>query len=148
RRDQFVLLFISVFLIMASLLREQYVWSLPYLIAGLLVVLTAWLRMAAADTEPAPATFRSAGRLRLYAAPLSLAMWIFFPRIATPFWSVPIDTSMPMTGLSDRMSPGDVSALSQSNAVAFRVRFEGQVPRSALLYWRGLVLWHFDGRTW
>ncbi|HEX7062471.1 MAG TPA: DUF3488 and transglutaminase-like domain-containing protein [Woeseiaceae bacterium] len=148
RRDQFVLLFISVFLIMASLLREQYVWSLPYLAAGLLVVLTAWLRMAAADTEPALASFRSAGRLLLYAVPLSLAMWIFFPRIATPFWSVPIDTSVPMTGLSDRMSPGDISALSQSNAVAFRVRFEGQVPRSALLYWRGLVLWHFNGRTW
>ena len=32
RRDQFVLLFISIFLVMSSLLREQYLWSLPYLI--------------------------------------------------------------------------------------------------------------------
>ena len=29
RRDQFVLLFISIFLVMSSLLREQYLWSLP-----------------------------------------------------------------------------------------------------------------------
>ena len=32
RRDQFVLLFISIFMMMSSLLREQYLWSLPYLV--------------------------------------------------------------------------------------------------------------------
>ena len=41
RRDQFVLLFISIFLIMSSLLREQYLWSLPYLVAGVLFTMTA-----------------------------------------------------------------------------------------------------------
>ena len=46
RRDQFVLLFICIFLIMSSLLREQYLWSLPYLMAGVLFTLTAWLRMS------------------------------------------------------------------------------------------------------
>ena len=63
RRDQFVLLFISIFLVMASLLREQYVWSLPYLVAGLAVVSAAWLRMSAASPEPALQSFRTAGRL-------------------------------------------------------------------------------------
>ncbi len=46
RRDQFVLLFISIFLIMSSLLREQYLWSLPYLMVGVLFTMTAWLRMS------------------------------------------------------------------------------------------------------
>ena len=32
RRDQFVLLFLSIFLVMSSLLREQYLWSLPYML--------------------------------------------------------------------------------------------------------------------
>jgi hypothetical protein len=32
RRDQFVLLFLSIFLVMSSLLREQYLWSLPYMV--------------------------------------------------------------------------------------------------------------------
>ena len=46
------------------------------------------------------------------------------------------------------MSPGNVSSLSLSNAVAFRVRFEGAVPPPQQLYWRGLVLHRFNGRTW
>ncbi|HZD53173.1 MAG TPA: DUF3488 and transglutaminase-like domain-containing protein [Woeseiaceae bacterium] len=148
RRDQFVLLFISIFLVMASLLREQHVWSLPYLIAALAVIMTAWLRMSATAAETAGGSFVSAGRLLLYAAPLCLALWIFFPRIATPFWSVPIDTSAGATGLSDRMSPGDISALSRSDAVAFRVDFEEAAPEPSRLYWRGLVLQRFERGTW
>ena len=148
RRDQFVLLFISIFLIMSSLLREQFLWSLPYLIAGVLLTMTAWLRMSTSSKITVTASFKSAVRLMLYAAPLTIAMWLFFPRISTPFWAVPIDTSSSTFGLSDQMSPGNVSSLSLSNAVAFRVRFEGAVPPPQQLYWRGLVLHRFNGRTW
>ncbi|MFQ5983788.1 MAG: DUF3488 domain-containing protein, partial [Woeseiaceae bacterium] len=70
RRDQFVLLFISIFLIMASLLREQYVWSLPYLILAVVLTMTAWLRMSLAsgsDTGAAQ-SFKTGSRLILYAS--------------------------------------------------------------------------------
>jgi len=148
RRDQFVLLFIAIFLVMSALLREQYLWSLPYLVIGIVLIMTAWLRMSADTSETVRYSFRTSGRLFIYAAPLAIAMWIFFPRIATPFWSVPIDTSMAVSGLSDTMSPGDISSLSQSDAVAFRVRFDGRVPAPRDRYWRGLVLHRFDGRAW
>ena len=55
RRDQFVLLFIAIFLVMSSLLREQYLWSLPYLVLGVILIMTAWLRTAADDAEPVTA---------------------------------------------------------------------------------------------
>jgi transglutaminase-like putative cysteine protease len=148
RRDQFVLLFISIFLVMSALLREQYLWSLPYLLVAVVLIMTAWLRMSADASEPVRHSFGTGGRLVLYAAPLALAMWIFFPRVATPFWSIPIDTSMATSGLSDTISPGDISKLSQSEAVAFRVKFDGPVPASRDRYWRGLVLHTFDGRAW
>jgi transglutaminase-like putative cysteine protease len=148
RRDQFVLLFISIFLIMSSLLREQYIWSLPYLIAGVLFTMTAWLRMSLSSQVSVAESFKTGARLMAYAIPLTLSMWIFFPRIGTPFWAVPIDTSAATAGLSDRMSPGDISSLSLSNAVAFRVKFEGEVPPPHQRYWRGLVLHQFNGRTW
>ncbi len=148
RRDQFVLLFISIFLIMSSLLREQYLWSLPYLVADLLLTMTAWLRMSTASNVGIVASVGTATRLIVYAAPLTIAMWIFFPRIATPFWAVPIDTSTASSGLSNDMSPGDISSLSLSNAVAFRVTFDGSVPQPQQLYWRGLVLTNFNGRSW
>ena len=148
RRDQFVLLFIAIFLVMSSLLREQYLWSLPYLVVGVILIMTAWLRTAADDLEPLRRSLGTSSRLILYAAPLALAMWIFFPRIATPFWAVPIDTGTAVSGLSDTISPGDISALSKSDAVAFRVKFDGVVPDPRDRYWRGLVLHRFDGRTW
>jgi transglutaminase-like putative cysteine protease len=148
RRDQFVLLFISIFLLMSALLREQYLWSLPYLLVSVLLIMTAWLRMAAEQSESIRSSYGTGIRLVLYALPLALAMWVFFPRISAPFWSVPIDTSMGTTGLSDTMSPGDISSLSQSDAVAFRVDFDGDVPPQRDLYWRGLVLHRFDGRAW
>jgi transglutaminase-like putative cysteine protease len=148
RRDQFVLLFISIFLVMSSLLREQYLWSLPYMLVALLLIMTAWLRMSAADQETAPQSFRTGSRLFLYAAPLAIAMWIFFPRIATPFWAVPIDTSAGVSGLGDTMSPGDISSLSQSDAVAFRVNFDDVIPEARDRYWRGLILYRFNGRSW
>lgn len=148
RRDQFVLLFISIFLVMSSLLREQYMWSLPYLLFAVLLIMTAWLRMSAVRQETAKHSFQSSGRLILYALPLALAMWVFFPRIATPFWAVPVDTSAGTSGLSDTMSPGDISSLSLSDELAFRVTFDGAVPAPKDRYWRGLVLNRFNGRTW
>ena len=148
RRDQFVLLFISIFLIMASLLREQYIWSLPFLIAGTMLTTTAWLRMSISTEVSIRDSFRTGGRLLLYAAPLTLAMWIFFPRIATPFWAVPIDHGSVSSGLNDQMSPGDISSLSLSDAVAFRASFRSNPPSPRQRYWRGLVLHRFNGRTW
>ena len=46
------------------------------------------------------------------------------------------------------MSPGDISELALSDKVAFRVRFDGDIPRGSDLYWRGPVLNRFDGRRW
>lgn len=148
RRDQFVLLFISIFLVMASLLREQYLWSLAYLFIAVGIIMTAWLQMAVRDGVRVGESFRSSARLIGYSLPLMIAMWIFFPRIATPFWSVPIDTSAAASGLSDTMNPGDISSLSLSDAVAFRVQFDGAVPAPRDRYWRGLVLFRFNGRSW
>ena len=67
RRDQYVLLFISIFLVMASLLRDQYLWSLPYLGLSVLIILTAWLRLSAGPRLRPRASFgdrRQVARLR------------------------------------------------------------------------------------
>jgi transglutaminase-like putative cysteine protease len=59
-----------------------------------------------------------------------------------------MDTGTATSGLSDTMSPGDISSLSLSDAVAFRVNFTDEIPAPRDLYWRGLVLTIFNGRTW
>jgi transglutaminase-like putative cysteine protease len=87
--------------------------------------------------------------LRFFAQgiPLAAVLFVVFPRLAGPLWGLPADHAA-QTGLSDRMSPGAISALSLSDAVAFRVDFEGLAPSPAQRYWRGPVLARFDGREW
>jgi transglutaminase-like putative cysteine protease len=46
------------------------------------------------------------------------------------------------------MSPGSIALLSQSDAIAFRVKFKDSVPPQSQLYWRGPVMPSFDGRSW
>ncbi len=55
---------------------------------------------------------------------------------------------MPAAACPTRMAPGSMSRLSLSDAVAFRVTFNDKVPAREQMYWRGPVLWDFDGTTW
>ncbi len=149
-RDQFVLLFIALFLVLSGFLREQHMWSLPYLFASLFLIVMAWVNVARGGTALGPAaSAATAGRLLAHALPLMLACWMLFPRVPGPFWAIPTNQGEATTGLTDRMSPGDITRLGESDALAFRVEFDGAVPRPADRYWRGLVMDQvLDGRTW
>ena len=82
------------------------------------------------------------------ATPFFILLFIFFPRLP-PLWSIPIQKDRATTGISDRMSPGDIAELSQSSALAFRVVANMyQLPSRPELYWRALVLDEYDGTTW
>ncbi|MEJ2602493.1 MAG: DUF3488 and transglutaminase-like domain-containing protein [Gammaproteobacteria bacterium] len=150
RRDQFVLMFIAVFLVLAALLREPAPWTLPYLFAALFAIVAAWLNAGrGGNALPPMLAARSAGRLLAQALPLMLVFWILFPRVPGPFWAIPTEQGGAVTGLSDRMSPGDITRLGRSNALAFRVWFDDDPPPPARRYWRGIVMDRvIDGRTW
>jgi transglutaminase-like putative cysteine protease len=91
---------------------------------------------------------RIASLLMVQAVPLMLALFLFFPRIQGPVFGLPEAISTGVTGLSDNMSPGDLANLGLSDEVAFRVEFHTPPPPTPQMYWRGPVLWDFDGRTW
>ena len=90
---------------------------------------------------------RLVGRILLQGAPIAALLFVVFPRLPGPLWSLPEDSTA-TTGLSNSMSPGDISNLSQSDEVAFRVDFDGTPPDTRDLYWRGPVMSNFDGRNW
>ena len=81
------------------------------------------------------------------AIPLMLVLFLVVPRLGS-LWSIPGPKNQARTGVSDSMAPGEFSSLVGSDDVAFRVRFEGDVPPRSRMYWRGLVFSEFDGRTW
>lgn len=83
-----------------------------------------------------------------FATPFFLILFIFFPRFP-PFWQIPIPSQKATTGMSDSMSPGDIAELSQSSELAFRILGDmQQLPARQELYWRAMVLDHYDGKKW
>ncbi len=87
-------------------------------------------------------------RLVLLALPVGLLLFLLFPRLGTPLWGIPEYTLDGRTGLSEEMAPGRIQRLFMDDRPAFRAIFPGAPPAARELYWRGPVLWHFDGETW
>ena len=151
-RDGTLLVCLAIFLSITPFFYNQ---SLLAGIAALPAVLAAGAALealAARDaTKISARTVRAAWRrtatMIAQGLPIAAALFLLFPRLASPLWGLPADHAA-ATGLSDRMSPGSISELSLSDAVAFRVDFDGAPPPSRLRYWRGPVLSLFNGREW
>lgn len=148
-RDGMVAAFIAYFLAISSLLFSQGIPTAVYLLAVTLAITAALIGLNHPQSAlGGRARLRLAGAMLLQALPAMALLFVLFPRLPGPLWGLPRDAFGAASGLSDTMSPGSISHLGLSDAVAFRVKFSGQVPPTAQLYWRGPVLWDFDGRTW
>lgn len=149
RRDIYIITLIIYFVSLAALLEGDSFWLLAYLIGVCWLTTATLLRLT--SSGPAPGWRRSlryGGRVLLQALPLALVFWLLFPRFAAPLWRIPSDSQTAASGLSDTMSPGDITSLALSDEVAFRVRFAAATPPNRERYWRGPVLDVFDGHTW
>ncbi|MFB1488131.1 MULTISPECIES: DUF3488 and DUF4129 domain-containing transglutaminase family protein [unclassified Thiocapsa] len=137
------------FLVVVEFLFDQSPWLVLYLAAvvlggiALLVDLNGGLGEARRRGALAVAV-----RLSLQALPLTLILFLLFPRLSAPLWSLGLDPSKATTGISDSLEPGAISELVLNGELAFRARFDGMPPAADQLYWRGPVLWETDGRRW
>jgi transglutaminase-like putative cysteine protease len=163
RRDVLVILFLYYFLVACGFLFEQsVVYSVAsvvvvVLITSVLIQLHSWqagsphlLGQQSARQYTKQALINSvmlSGKLLFQSAFLAAVMLLLLPRL-NPLWEVPIHSEASTTGMSDSMSPGDISSLIQNNSLAFRVTFNGDTVSKESMYWRGLVFDDFDGRRW
>jgi protein-glutamine gamma-glutamyltransferase len=149
QRDIYIITLIIYFVSLAALLEGDSFWLLAYLIGVCWLTTATLLRVT--SSGPAPGWRRSlryGGRVLAQALPMALVFWLLFPRLASPLWQIPNDSKTAASGLSDSMSPGDITQLALSDEVAFRVRFDSVAPPAPERYWRGPVLDYFDGHTW
>lgn len=149
KRDLFVVLFLSFFLILSSFFYSQSIGTAITTIAAVIAILTTQLSFQYTGVvPPLRQRLRLGATILALAAPLTLVLFLLFPRIQGPLWGMPGDAQTGRTGLSDTMAPGNISRLARSDEVAFRVKFADTVPAKSQLYWRGVVLGDYDGRTW
>lgn len=152
RRDVMVTVFLMYFLLITHFLFSQELWTIVYLLVSATAI-TAVLVDAHHPGDPLSAreALRIGGTMIAQALPLMVLFFILFPRIPGPIWGLPNDAGSARSGLSETMSPGDISHLVESDEPAFRVKFDGPAPPVDRRYWRGPVFENLDsedGRTW
>ncbi len=149
RKDAYVLLFLGYFICITEFLFTQDLLIVLYVFAvNITLVTTALVALHQPGQHQFSVTsLRLGGVMLLQAVPLMVVLFFLFPRIG-PLWTVPLKSHSAKTGVSDFMRPGDISRLSQSDEVAFRVQFEGEIPPRSHLYWRGLVFSKLQDGTW
>ena len=164
-RDAALVIYLSCFIIITNFFYSQNIPTALFMFATLLAIMATWVHLqtgtlalregngeavgylAASPLRGLRTRLRIAAISLLQAIPLMLVLFVLFPRVQGPLWGLPQD-AFASSGLDDKMSPGSLSKLSLSDAVAFRVMFGGKPPLREQMYWRGPVLWNFDGQTW
>ena len=147
-RDTLILILVAYFIVAAQFLFSQSLFATFLGIAEVWWI-TAVLVAVNCGTQPGllRRALQQSSTVLAQAIPLMLVLFFIFPRLE-PFWAVPLQSSGGVTGVSDRMNPGDIANLSRSAALAFRAEFSGPVPPNRELYWRALVLDRQVGETW
>ena len=152
-RDGRSLLGFALFAPFATFLLDQGPLALALGLLGATLALAALLRLAEVESGdvrhrmPPWRRFATVWRLTAIGLPLALAAFWLFPRMATPLWGVP-QRALAKPGLSDHMAPGEWVDIMNDDTTALRVQFDGTPPVATQMYWRGPVLWNFDGRQW
>ncbi len=149
KRDTLLFLYLNYFVVVTNFLYSQSILISLYLFTVVWLITTTIIAVNRQGSEIRfRAHMRVSGLLITQAIPLMLVMFVLFPRISGPLWKLPKSESDGKTGLSENMSPGDISKLIKSNKIAFRVKFTSAIPETKNRYWRGPVLSHFNGRAW
>jgi len=149
KRDIYVVLCLCFVMALVSFLYSESVMTTVYFTVVIMVIIATMISLNRSNTVyNTTSTIRLAVRIMAQSIPIMVVLFLVFPRIA-PLWGVPLQSNIGKTGVSDEMSPGDISSLGRSADLAFRVTFENSPPPlHENLYWRGLVLDYFDGTTW
>jgi protein-glutamine gamma-glutamyltransferase len=94
-----------------------------------------------------PSLFRSIAATTVVLFVSTLLIFVIFPRVGAGYFAAPFSGGQMLTGFSEEVGLGTLSALKQDDTVALRVA----VDRPELFSgerWRGAALDHFDGRQW
>lgn len=148
-RDAMLLIFLGYFLVVTNFLYSQTILTGLYMLACVWTITATMMSLHyGAEEPPFRVQMRGAGLLLVQSVPLMLVLFLLFPRVSGPLWGLPQDAYAGVSGLSNTMAPGSVSNLILSDAVAFRVQFDSEIPPPQSRYWRGPVMLDFDGHAW
>lgn len=130
----------------------QFLYQQSILMAGYILlvccVLLATLVSINSQKVKTLAALKTAAVIVFQALPMSIVLFVLFPRVEAPRWMLFEQQHSAKTGLSDHLEPGAISQLGLSDELVFRVKFNHELPPSNQRYWRGPVYSRTDGKRW
>ena len=148
RQDGLLMLLISFIAVAAQFLFAQSIGAALYASISCIVLVATWHTIYLNRSLTVQMKVSKGFILLLQSLPLMIVMFILMPRLG-PLWRTPLIQHEAHTGFSDSLSPGDIGELVRDKGIAFRVNFlVAPAPANSEMYWRGLVLDDFDGRSW
>jgi protein-glutamine gamma-glutamyltransferase len=146
-RDGQLIIFIGFLTTATQFLLSQTMSAAFYALICCGFLISSWQRLYLNRTKSIKEIFKRNLSVLIQSIPIMLILFLIIPRFP-PLWVMPTKKA-PTTGFSDELSPGDLSQLVRNYEAAFRVSFlSNEPPESRELYWRGLILDDFNGRTW
>lgn len=145
RRDVRAVVLAGYFLIAFTFIDQQSLFASLHLLVATMINTCVLISLYHDEGN-----FKNAARLGakiiVQSIPLAIILFLVLPRLP-PLWMVPPQNG-PQTGLSDKVSFGDIGKLTRSSALAFRATFDGNAPSNDKLYWRAIVLEDYNGQDW
>ncbi|MET0935241.1 MAG: DUF3488 and transglutaminase-like domain-containing protein [Luteibacter sp.] len=149
RRDARVGVAFACFGLMSALLFDQGIIATLVVAVGLVPAIATLRSLEQVEPERASLKRELAPVLvtLLAAVPLAAFAFFFVPRLGSPLWGAP-SADKSVTGLSDRMSPGEMAEVLTDDTPAMRVTFDDAPPMNASRYFRAYTMTQFDGQNW
>jgi len=149
KRDGLVLLFLAFIITAVIFLYVDNVLSVIYGFFVISLIFSAMVSLHGTNLTWF-ATWRLSNIFILWSIPFVTFLFVVIPRI-DPLWSVPAINNKPRvtSGLSDAMSPADITEISKSNEKVFSVIFANdKPPAKSKLYWRALTYEEYHDKKW
>ena len=133
----------------ASLLKED---SVTAILGGLtLCFACVCMQQLTSQHTPLPSPvwrvyLETSKRVLGWGIPLTVCAFIVLPRLSVPLWGR--EQRVSEGGILHDMAPGQLLDVLLDDTPAFFVRFHQTPPTPQSMYWRGSVLWDFDGQVW
>ncbi len=152
-RDGYILGCIGLIALASTYLFENsaYLFVFSLLIFTTLIAAIIGLQQLGYSLYSKKALLWNAVKIMGLSLPLMAILFVIFPRFPSMLPNMNKtegEQTQAQTGVSNKMEPGSIAELANSEKHILWAEFTQAVPQTKDLYWRSLTLDQFDGRAW
>lgn len=139
-RDYFVVCIILYFLAASTFLFDSSIFSISVVVLYTIAITAILFKISNPTPIKALDAVKASSGIIAKSLPLALLLFFFFPRISGDFGFMPSQDESRGNRLNDSLVAGDLASNAFNTELAFRVEFEGKIPRPEQLYWRSKTM--------